>query len=131
MNKAFGFNKKQYGVSNYLNDPEGSRLEDLIFTSELSENLHILPGGTVPPNPTELVARVALEHLIEKLKTQYDYILLDTAPIGMVADTAIIGRVADMCIYVCRSGYTPKAAFGYINVLQNQKKFNKLKNGVL
>ncbi|MBO7182913.1 MAG: P-loop NTPase, partial [Bacteroidales bacterium] len=55
LNKAFGFNKKQYGVSNYLNDPEGTRLEDFIFTSELSENLHILPGGTVPPNPTELV----------------------------------------------------------------------------
>ena len=48
------------------------------------------------------------------MKSRYDYVLLDTAPIGMVTDTAIISRVADMCVYVCRADVTPKAAFCYM-----------------
>ena len=60
------------------------------------------------------------------MKSRYDYVLLDTAPIGMVTDTAIISRVADMCVYVCRADVTPKAAFCYINVLRDEHKFDKL-----
>ena len=60
------------------------------------------------------------------MKSRYDYVLLDTAPIGMVTDTAIISRVADMCVYVCRADVTPKAAFCYINVLRDEHKFGKL-----
>ena len=60
------------------------------------------------------------------MKSRYDYVLLDTAPIGMVTDTAIISRVADMCVYVCRADVTLKAAFCYINVLRDEHKFDKL-----
>lgn len=60
------------------------------------------------------------------MKSRYDYVLLDTAPIGMVTDTAIISRVADMCVYVSRADVTPKAAFCYINVLRDEHKFDKL-----
>ncbi|MRY66475.1 tyrosine-protein kinase, partial [Parabacteroides distasonis] len=80
----------------------------------------------IPPNPTELVARDVLERAIARLKERYDYVILDTAPIGMVTDTAIIGRVADMCVYVCRADVTPKAGFSYINVLRRERKFPKL-----
>ncbi|WP_044548206.1 tyrosine-protein kinase family protein, partial [Parabacteroides distasonis] len=80
----------------------------------------------IPPNPTELVARDVLEKAIARLKERYDYVILDTAPIGMVTDTAIIGRVADMCVYVCRADVTPKAGFSYINVLRRERKFPKL-----
>ena len=101
-------------------------LFDLVQPSGISPNLDILLGGTIPPNPTELVARDTLEKAIEQLKSRYDYVLLDTAPIGMVTDTAIISRVADMCVYVCRADVTPKAAFCYINVLRDEHKFDKL-----
>ena len=125
LNKAFDFPTKERGLSNYLNDPEGININDLIFTSDLSDHLDILPGGTVPPNPTELVTRQALDTLVASLKERYDYIILDTAPIALVPDTAIIARVADLCLYVCRSGVTTKKALGYLNTLQRQKNLKK------
>ena len=126
LNKVFDLLKRQEGISNYLMDPEDKDLFDLVQPSGISPNLDILLGGTIPPNPTELVARDTLEKAIEQLKSRYDYVLLDTAPIGMVTDTAIISRVADMCVYVCRADVTPKAAFCYINVLRDEHKFDKL-----
>lgn len=126
LNRVFNLSKKKEGISNYLMDPNDKDLFDFIQSSDISSNLDILPGGTIPPNPTELVARDSLEKAMEQLKAHYDYILLDTAPIGMVTDTAIISRVADMCVYVCRADVTPKAAFCYVNVLRDEHKFDKL-----
>lgn len=126
LNKVFNLSHKVEGITNYLSDPEHVSLLDMIQKSDISKNLDILPGGPIPPNPTELVARDVLEKAIDQLKERYDYIILDTAPIGMVTDTAIIGRVADMCVYICRADVTPKASFGYINTLQDEKKFKKL-----
>jgi len=126
LNKVFNLSRRAEGITNYLSDPEHVNLFDMIQHSDISPNLDILPGGPVPPNPTELVARTVLEDAIAKLKERYDYIILDTAPIGMVTDTAIIGRVADMCVYVCRADYTPKAGYHYINVLRDQHKFPRL-----
>ena len=126
LNKAFGFTRSAKGITNYLNDPEHTDLMSLIMESQISPNLQILPGGPVPPNPTELVARPVLDEMINMLKEHYDYVILDTAPIGMVTDTAIIGRVADLCVYACRADYTPKNGYEYINVLKNSHKFPKL-----
>lgn len=88
----------------------------------MSANLFILPGGTIPPNPTELVARQALDDAIEILKQHFDYVILDTAPIGMVTDTQLIARVADLSVYVCRSGYTAKSEFKLVNDLKSENK---------
>ena len=126
LNKVFRLSNRAVGITNYLSDPEHVNLLNMIQHSDISTNLDILPGGPVPPNPTELVAREHLDHAIEELKKHYDYIILDTAPIAMIADTAIIGRVADMCVYVCRADVTPKEDFEYINVLQKEKKFKKI-----
>lgn len=126
LNKAFGFTRSAKGITNYLNDPEHTDLMSLVMESQISPNLQILPGGPVPPNPTELVARPVLDDMINMLKERYDYVILDTAPIGMVTDTAIIGRVADLCVYACRADYTPKNGYEYINVLKNSHKFPKL-----
>lgn len=126
LNKVFRLSNRAVGITNYLSDPEHTNLLDTIQHSDISPNLDILPGGPVPPNPTELVAREHLDHAIEELKKHYDYIILDTAPIALIADTAIIGRVADMCVYVCRADVTPKEGFEYINVLQRERKFKKI-----
>lgn len=126
LNKIFRLSNRAVGITNYLNDPEHVNLFDMIQHSDISPNLDILPGGPVPPNPTELVAREHLDHAIEELKKHYDYIILDTAPIALIADTTIIGRVADMCVYVCRADVTPKEGFEYINTLQREKKFKKI-----
>ena len=126
LNKVFNLSRRAEGITNYLSDPENVNIFDKIQRSDISPNLDILPGGPVPPNPTELVARDVLDNAINQLKSRYDYVILDTAPIGMVTDTAIIGRVADMCVYVCRADVTPKAGYEYINVLKNEHKFPKL-----
>ena len=126
LNKVFGMSMHTKGITNYLSNPNEVNLFDMILPSEVSPNLDILPSGSVPPNPTELVARPILEQAINQLKERYDFVILDTAPIAMVTDTAIISRVADMCVYICRADYTPKVAYQYINVLQKQHKFKKL-----
>ena len=126
LNKVFNLSRRDEGITNYLSDPENVNLFDMVQRSNISPNLDILPGGPVPPNPTELVARDVLDNAINQLKSRYDYVILDTAPIDMVTDTAIIGRVADMCVYVCRADVTPKAGYEYINILKNEHKFPKL-----
>ena len=126
LNKVFNLSRREEGITNYLRDPDHVDLFEMIRHSNISPNLDILPGGSIPPNPTELVERKALDVAIGKLKEVYDCIVLDTAPIRMVTDTAIIGRVADLCVYVCRADETPKAAYGYINVLRDSRKYPKL-----
>ena len=79
-------------------------------------------GGTVPPNPTELLARDGLDKAIETLKKNFDYVILDTAPAGMVTDTLLVGRVADLSVYVCRADYSRKAEFTLINELAADNK---------
>ena len=126
LNKIFNLSHREKGLTNYLSDPEHTDLFALVQPSGIHTGLDILPGGAVPPNPTELVARPVLEHAIAQLKERYDYIILDTAPIGIVADSVIVSRVADLCLYVCRAEVTPKVAFQYINELKAEKKFAKL-----
>jgi tyrosine-protein kinase Etk/Wzc len=125
LNKVFQISHKGKGITQYLADPEHTDLLSLCQPSTISSNLYILPGGTVPPNPTELVARKTLEKAIEILKTNFDYVILDTAPIGMVTDTQLIARVADLSVYICRAGYTHKSHYELINEL---KKDHKLPN---
>ena len=126
LNKVFNLSHREKGLTNYLSDPEHTDLFALVQPSGIHTNLDILPGGAVPPNPTELVARPVLDHAIAQLKERYDYIILDTAPIGIVADSVIVSRVTDLCLYVCRAEVTPKVAFQYINELKNDRKFGKL-----
>lgn len=122
LNKVFHISRHGDGISQFLADPEHTDLRSLCQVSTISPNLYILPGGAIPPNPTELVARQALEEAIERMKQHFDYIILDTAPIGMVTDTQLIARVADLSVYVCRSGYTSKSEFKLINELKQSGK---------
>lgn len=126
LNKAFQMPHKEDGITRYLADPEHTDLMSLLQQSNVTPNLYILPGGAIPPNPTELVARDSLVQAVDRLKKEFDYVILDTAPIGMVTDTQLISRVADMSIYVCRAGYTPKAGYLFINELRDHKKLPNL-----
>ena len=125
LNKVFNIHRKEQGITQYLSNPE-KNLMDFVQASEISKNLYILPGGTVPPNPTELLARDGLDKAIEVLKKNFDYVILDTAPVGMVTDTLLVGRVADLSVYVCRADYTRKAEFTLINELANSNKLPNL-----
>ncbi len=126
LNKAFQLSRKEQGISQFLANPEHTDLMSLVQVSNINPNLSILPGGPIPPNPTELVARESLPQAIDILKKHFDYIILDTAPIGMVTDTLLISRVANASIYVCRADYTHKADYTLINELGEQKKLPNL-----
>ena len=125
LNTVFNIPKKDHGITQFLTNP-AINLMDLVQPSDINKNLYILPGGTVPPNPTELLARDGLEKAVETLKKNFDYVILDTAPIGMVTDTLLIGRVADLSVYVCRADYTRKAEFTLINELAENNKLPNL-----
>jgi len=125
LNKVFRLSTKEKGITLYLANPE-TDLMSLVQPSDINQNLYILPGGTVPPNPTELLARDGLDKAIEILKKSFDYVILDIAPVGMVTDTLLIGRVADLSVYVCRADYTHKVEYTLINELAEEKKLPNL-----
>jgi len=93
-----------------------------IQPSGVNQHLDLLLAGPIPPNSTELLARDSLRQIMSILKDSYDYVILDTAPIGLVTDTFQIVSQADVTVYVCRAGYTPKYAIGQLNSLSEEKK---------
>ena len=97
-----------------------------IRPSNVNDNLDLILAGPIPPNPTELLARKNLSDIIEILKEDYDYIILDTAPVGLVTDTLQIAKLADVSCFVCRADYTPKAAFTLVNNLAAEKKLKNM-----
>lgn len=126
LNHIFGLSGKLPGMTQFLASPSSVDLLSLCQPTAVSPNLYVLPSGAVPPNPTELVVRKSLEQAIDLLKQHFDYVILDTAPIGMVTDTRLIARVADLSVYVCRAGYTHKNDFELINELEQEKKLPNL-----
>ncbi len=125
LNKVFNLSTKEQGITQFLTDPKRN-IMDLIQKSDVNPNLFILFGGAVPPNPTELLARKGLETAIEQLKEHFDYVVLDTAPIGMVTDTRLIARTADVTMYVCRADYTRKSEFSLVNELSETNKLPRV-----
>merc|ERR1711965_1033263 len=99
-------NDRSKGVSNYIIDP-GKSYTDYIYTTELNSNIDVLPSGDIPPNPSELLMSEKIEHLFRELKTKYDYIIVDTAPVGIVSDTLLISKFADTVVYVTRAHQLP------------------------
>ena len=133
LTKLFNISSKDGGITEYLATPSSIDLLKLCQQTEVSPNLFVLPCGIIPPNPTELVARPSLEKAIQILKEHFDYIILDTAPIGMVTDTRLIARVADLCVYICRADYTRKNEFELIKELESDDRlprFCVLANGI-
>lgn len=91
------------GITNYLSG-KVSGIRDIIRKSEWHDTLDVITSGPVPPNPAELLLSNRLDMLMEELRREYDFILIDTVPYGVVADAQVINRIADLCIYVIREG---------------------------
>ena len=122
--ELFEINDHKHGITTLLTMDNPTR-EDImanIVPSGVNPNLELLMAGPVPPNPAELIARDSLETIFDTLRKEYDYILVDTAPVGLVTDTLQISRVADATVYMCRADYTARQSFGLINHLSTEKK---------
>ncbi len=97
-------------------------IKTVIKESEFHPNLDIMLSGSIPPNPTELLMSPKIETVFEKLKDEYDYIIVDTAPSMLVADTILINKYADTTLYVVRAGYTEKKLLEFLTDSVNEEK---------
>ena len=124
LGRLFSISDRQIGITNLLTKESVSEndLRNQIRPSGVNKNLDLLMAGPIPPNPTELLARENLKQIIDMLRQMYDYVILDTAPIGLVTDTMQIGKFADVTAFVCRADYTPKSSFGLVNQMAAEKK---------
>ncbi len=124
--EVFNISASKEGITSFLiGEPDTAYLDKLVQPSGISPNLDVLLSGVIPPNPAELLAGENLDVAIEHFKKQYDYIIMDTAPVGLVTDSIIMSRVADVVVCVVRSKYTDKVSLDFINSLITE---NKLKN---
>jgi len=114
---------KERGITMYIAD-ESYTVNDIIIPSNLHPYLDVIPAGPIPPNPAELIMNQRLDDLFLQLRGMYDYIIVDSAPIGLVSDTYLLNRLIDNCVYVARQNYTPREACSLINEIYEHKRIN-------
>lgn len=102
------------GVSEFLYD-RTLDINQVIHQSTFNANLDVIYSGSIPPNPTELLSNSRVKDMITHLKSVYDYVILDTAPLLLVTDSLLISNLADSTLYVTRSGYTEKSLIDFAN----------------
>lgn len=124
MAELFGIGDRQHGITNILANEECNweEVKAQIVASGMNHNLDLLMAGPTPANPGELMVRKSLKQTIALLKEHYDYVIIDTAPVGLVADTLQLSKLADRTLFVCRADFSTKSSFTYINKLDEQKK---------
>lgn len=124
LGSLFGIHEHFEGVTSLLamDELKPQFVRHQVRPSGVDANLDLLLAGPVPPNPAELLARDTFADIIQVLRQDYDYVILDTPPVGLVSDTLTIGHQADLTVYVCRADYTPKSAFGLLNQLHTEQK---------
>ena len=122
--ELFEINNHHNGITPLLVEanPTWEDVKEQIVPSGVNKNLDLIMAGPIPPNPAELIARPSLDIVVNHLRDHYDYVLIDTAPVGLVTDTLMAGRVGDATVYLCRADYTPKRSFELINSLAEEKK---------
>lgn len=124
LGKMFKVSDRSGGMSPLLAKSVVTK-EDVINQlrpSGVNQNLKLILAGPTPPNPTELLARRNLGDIIDVLKEEFDYIILDTAPVGLVTDTLHIGKHTDVTVFMCRADYTPKSSIQMFEDLAKEKK---------
>jgi capsular exopolysaccharide synthesis family protein len=111
------------GVAAYLN----GKVDDYRpHVDELATNFHLLPIGTLPPNPTELLLSDRFKEMIEQMRSEYDYIFLDCPPIDIVADSSIVTEIADMTVFVMKAGQMDKKVLPNIEDLYASDKYKHM-----
>lgn len=124
LHKMLKSTRHKKGVTNYLHDTT-TALNDIIETGqEYNLKFDLIFSGTIPPNPAELLSNGRFEVLLEELKKEYDFVIVDTAPTLLVTDTTLIANLADLIVFVIRANHTDKKLLHFINELKALKKIN-------
>ena len=122
--KYMGINSSKMGISNYISDVD-LHIEDILQKDDTNPNIFFISSGVIPPNPSELLMRKRLDDLFDSLKKQFDYIIIDTAPIALVTDTLLIASKSDVIIYVVRANMLDKRM---LEIPQNLYRDKRLPN---
>ena len=124
LGRLFDTSNQKQGLTNLLRveNVTAELLHKETCNSGVHPGLDLLLSGPVPPNPTELLSRKSLNTVLDLLNEEYDYIILDTAPVGLVTDTLQFARHANVCCFVCRADYTPKANLAMLDSLAQEHK---------
>lgn len=117
--------KNQKGITNYLIN-QVNEIDQLYYTTEDFPDLHIFGSGPIPPNPAELLLGERVKSLIKMVQEKYDYVILDSAPIGLVSDSYAIAGQADLVLYIIRQRYTLKKQVDFIREIEKDGKFKNL-----
>jgi tyrosine-protein kinase Etk/Wzc len=116
--------KRKMGITNYIIG--SASFEDLPVKVEGVDNFYVIPCGPIPPNPAELLLSPRLAELIQYAKRNFEVVILDTAPIGLVSDAINLAAFADCTLYIVRRGHTPRRLLGLVNDLYVNKKLPSL-----
>lgn len=111
----------QIGVVNYL--IKQNTLDEIINKTEIP-NLDVILSGPIPPNPSELILSEAMKEMIDELKQKYDYVILDTPPVGLVSDALELVQYADVSLYIVRQNYTKKDMITLLNTRVKRGELN-------
>ena len=124
LGRLFGTSNSKQGLTNLLRVEHitAELIQAETCNSGIHPGLDLLLSGPIPPNPTELLSRKNLKEVFDLLSEEYDYIILDTAPVGLVTDTLQIARFANVSCFVCRADYTPKADLAMLDSLAQENK---------
>ena len=109
------------GLTNYLSSTD-KNVNDYIIKLKGYENFFVFPSGVIPPNPAELLMSRKVDQLFAELKKEYDYIIVDTAPVSLVTDTLLIAKNADTFVYVMRANVLEKRMLAVANTFYKEKK---------
>ena len=115
----------RFGLTQYLSS-DSITIDSMISQVNDVKGLDVIVAGPVPPNPAELLLSNKVDDLFAQLRNLYDYIIVDTAPIGLVSDTFTLDRIADAAIYVCRANYTSLSDLAEVNDIYDRKRLKKL-----
>ncbi|MBS1778708.1 MAG: polysaccharide biosynthesis tyrosine autokinase [Bacteroidetes bacterium] len=123
ISKHLGLNN-EIGLSTYAVGQ--AEMSDIIQPSGVEDNLFVIPSGPIPPNPAELIMLPRVDELFDHLKQNFDYIFIDTAPVGLVTDALLLNRFASTTLYVIRQGYTFKQQLQIANEIEENGKMQRL-----
>ena len=101
-------------------------MDEIIRPSEVLHGFHIISSGPIPPNPAELILLPKMDEMVAELRERYDYVIIDTPPIGLVTDAQILSRFADITLYVIRNKHTYKEQVNIVDKLYKERRIAKL-----
>jgi capsular exopolysaccharide synthesis family protein len=116
--------KRKAGITNYIIGK--SSFQELVVKVNEIDNLYVIPCGPIPPNPAEILLDPLLNELMQEVREQFDVVIMDTAPIGLVSDALNLSRFADCTLYIVRHGHTFRKQINFVEELYSNNKLPKL-----